>query len=271
MQALREITFGGFRLDLTNECLWQGTRAISLRPKAFAVLRLLLEHPGQLVNKQQVLDAVWPGTFVGDAVLKDNIRQLREALDDDAGSPSIETAHRRGYRFIGKLSQLALSGNGSATAHAPISERSPKIAALASSAAAIGVLGREGGVGQDAELVGSGSRGRASNCLRHRGTWNRKDHRCPSLSGTSLSSFGNSRRPRPMPGAVWVRRSLSAGPGWILPALPVVERNSGAGLVAPTSAHLAGANALAGFALGKRQPAISGCGCNARADAPRNG
>jgi DNA-binding winged helix-turn-helix (wHTH) protein len=105
MQAQKEISFGQFRLDLTNECLWQGTRAISLRPKAFAVLRLLIDNPGRLVNKQQVLDAVWPGTFVGDAVLKDNIRQLREALDDDAASPLyIETSHRRGYRFIAKIS-----------------------------------------------------------------------------------------------------------------------------------------------------------------------
>ena len=106
MQSQKEITFGRFRLDLTNECLWRGTRSISLRPKAYAVLRLLVEHPGQLVNKQQVFDAVWPGTFVGDEVLKDNIRQLREALGDDAGSPTyIETAHRRGYRFIGKISE----------------------------------------------------------------------------------------------------------------------------------------------------------------------
>jgi DNA-binding winged helix-turn-helix (wHTH) protein/predicted ATPase len=104
MQAPNVITFGCFRLDLTNECLWHGTRAIALRPKAFAVLRLLMEHPGLLVTKQQVLDTVWPGTFVGDAVLKDNIRQLRDALNDDARSPTyIETAHRRGYRFIGKL------------------------------------------------------------------------------------------------------------------------------------------------------------------------
>jgi len=64
---------------------------------------LLVENPGQLVSKQLVLDTVWPGTFVGDAVLKDNIRQLREALDDNAASPTyIETAHRRGYRFIGQ-------------------------------------------------------------------------------------------------------------------------------------------------------------------------
>ena len=89
MQATKEIAFGRFRLDITNECLWQGTRAISLRPKAFAVLKLLVDHPGLLVTKQQVLDTVWPGTFVGDAVLKDNIRQLREALSDNAGSPDL--------------------------------------------------------------------------------------------------------------------------------------------------------------------------------------
>jgi hypothetical protein len=52
MQAESDIAFGRFRLDLTNECLWHGTQAISLRPKAFALLKLLLEHPGSLVTKQ---------------------------------------------------------------------------------------------------------------------------------------------------------------------------------------------------------------------------
>jgi DNA-binding winged helix-turn-helix (wHTH) protein/predicted ATPase len=109
MQTQKEILFGQFRLDLINECLWQDARAISLRPKAFAVLKILIDNPGRLVNKDQVLDAVWPGTFVGDAVLKDSIRQLREALDDDATSPTyIETAHRRGYRFIGKMAEPAV-------------------------------------------------------------------------------------------------------------------------------------------------------------------
>ena len=142
MQATREIAFGQFRLDLTNECLWQGTRAISLRPKAFAVLKLLIENPGQLVSKQNVLDTVWPGTFVGDAVLKDNIRQLREALDDDAGSPSyIETAHRRGYRFIGKVSEPVAGAHSSTTT--PSSVASREIPASRSSGSEIGVLGRE--------------------------------------------------------------------------------------------------------------------------------
>jgi DNA-binding response OmpR family regulator len=63
-----------------------GCQAESLRRKSFAVLKLLVEPSGQLVAKRQLLDAVWPGTFVSDAVLKDSIRQLREALNDDAES-----------------------------------------------------------------------------------------------------------------------------------------------------------------------------------------
>ena len=58
MQPRKEISFGQFRLDHGNECLWQGTRSIPLRPKAFAVLKFLAENPGQLITKQQMLDAV---------------------------------------------------------------------------------------------------------------------------------------------------------------------------------------------------------------------
>ena len=108
MPTNKQITLGRFRLDLTNECLWQGAQAIALRPKAYAVLKHLVDHRGQLVTKQQLLDAVWPGTFVGDAVLKSTIGQLREALGDDAESPRyIETAHRRGYRFVGGIDAAA--------------------------------------------------------------------------------------------------------------------------------------------------------------------
>ena len=106
MQQGKPLVFGGFRLDTANEQLWQGVQTIALRPKAFAVLKHLVEHRGQLVTKQQLLDAVWPGTFVGDGVLKDSVKQLRDALGDDAASPRfIETAHRRGYRFIGPIAE----------------------------------------------------------------------------------------------------------------------------------------------------------------------
>ncbi|MFL6416360.1 MAG: AAA family ATPase, partial [Bryobacteraceae bacterium] len=115
-----------------------------MRPKAFAVLKVLVEHPGLLVTKQQVLDAVWPDTFVGDAVLKASIRQLREALDDDAAEPVyIETAHRRGYRFIGNLSELPAKNS-------TVSSASPVLDGLSNPAP---VRDAQEVLGRDAELA----------------------------------------------------------------------------------------------------------------------
>lgn len=91
-------------LDLDNECLWSGERRILLPPKAYAVIEMLSRSPGRLVTKDDLLASVWPDTFVGDAVLKVNIKQLRDLLGDDARAPwLIETVHRRGYRLIAPL------------------------------------------------------------------------------------------------------------------------------------------------------------------------
>ena len=117
MPDSKQISLGPLRLDLVNECLWRGSASIALRPKAYAVLKHLMDRRGQLVTKQQLLEAVWPGTYVGDAVLKTTIRQLREALGDDAESPRyIQTAHRRGYRFVADVGD---QGFTAAQAHAP--------------------------------------------------------------------------------------------------------------------------------------------------------
>src|SRR5262249_16696553 len=75
----KRIFFDRFCLDVTNECLWRGSQTIKLRPKPFAVLEYLLGRPGQLVTKDELLNAVWEGAFVGEAVLKVAIRQIREA------------------------------------------------------------------------------------------------------------------------------------------------------------------------------------------------
>ena len=69
----------------------------------------LLECPGQLVTKEQLLAAVWPECFVSHAVVRVTVGQLREAFDDDPNSPRfIETAHRRGYRFVGQIAEGGL-------------------------------------------------------------------------------------------------------------------------------------------------------------------
>jgi class 3 adenylate cyclase/tetratricopeptide (TPR) repeat protein len=107
METRTSFVFPPFRLELSSEQLWREDQTLALRPKTFAVLRYLVEHPGQLVTKDELLDAVWAGTVVSDTVLKSCIRELRVALDDAAESPQyITTVHRRGYRFIGQLSPL---------------------------------------------------------------------------------------------------------------------------------------------------------------------
>ncbi|MEM7586469.1 MAG: winged helix-turn-helix domain-containing protein, partial [Acidobacteriota bacterium] len=79
-------------------------RELPLRPKTFEVLQLLLRRPGQLVTKAELLEGVWANRFVGDAVLKASIRELRRALGDDPKVPRfIETVHRRGYRLVGQI------------------------------------------------------------------------------------------------------------------------------------------------------------------------
>jgi DNA-binding winged helix-turn-helix (wHTH) protein/predicted ATPase len=102
------LVFPPFRLDAADQRLYRNSDPVGLRPKAFAVLWHLLQRPGQLVTKDELLETVWPETSVSDAVLKVCIREIREALSDDPATPRfIETAHRRGYRFIGKLASAA--------------------------------------------------------------------------------------------------------------------------------------------------------------------
>ena len=94
-------SFGGFRLDLDNACLWRGAQAIALTPKAFDVLHYLVTHPDRLVTKDALLDAVWPETAINDVVVRIAIGELRRALGDTAQAPQfIATVHRRGYRFL---------------------------------------------------------------------------------------------------------------------------------------------------------------------------
>jgi DNA-binding winged helix-turn-helix (wHTH) protein len=104
MQEEASLIFGTFRLDVANACLWRGQQKLVLTPKAFAVLRYLVEHPGQLLAKMEFFQTIWPDTYVSDAALSVCIREIRKALDDNPKAPRfIETVHRRGFRFIAPL------------------------------------------------------------------------------------------------------------------------------------------------------------------------
>lgn len=101
MEFLREtLCFGRYRLHPTQG-LTRGKREIRITPKSLGVLRALAERPGQIVSKEELFRAVWPTTAVTDATLTSCIKELRQALNDDAQAPRyIETIHRRGFRFL---------------------------------------------------------------------------------------------------------------------------------------------------------------------------
>jgi pimeloyl-ACP methyl ester carboxylesterase/DNA-binding winged helix-turn-helix (wHTH) protein len=102
------IAFGPFRLEIADATLWKGQQSLPLTPKAFSVLQCLTQRPGRLVTKDELFNAVWPGVFVGDAALKVCVREIRRTLADDPKVPQfIETVHRRGYRFIARVTTLA--------------------------------------------------------------------------------------------------------------------------------------------------------------------
>ena len=109
--------FPPFRLDLVNAQLWRGDQEIRLRRKTFDVLRYLADHPGQLVTKEALLDAVWAEVTVSDSMPAICVTELRKALGDEARIPRfIETVHRRGYRFIAKVTTAA-AGSRHASRH----------------------------------------------------------------------------------------------------------------------------------------------------------
>jgi predicted ATPase len=88
-------------LDSANERVHRGGRPLRLTPKAFAVLRHLIERPGRLATKDELMAAVWPDTSVTEASLATCIREIRRALDDSPAAPAyIQTVHRRGYRYL---------------------------------------------------------------------------------------------------------------------------------------------------------------------------
>src|SRR6478735_1295589 len=100
VDAMNErLAFGRFVLDLARGSLHSGDRELPLRPKTFAVLRFLAEHPDRLISKEELLEAVWPGLIVTDDTLVQSIGELRRTLGDD-GARLIVTVPRRGYRFV---------------------------------------------------------------------------------------------------------------------------------------------------------------------------
>ena len=88
--------FGAFRLNCSEKCLYQDGRPVNLTPKAVEILILLVGQAGELASKEVLIEKVWPGTFVEENNLSQQISALRKALGDPE---AIETVPRRGFRF----------------------------------------------------------------------------------------------------------------------------------------------------------------------------
>jgi predicted ATPase len=99
--------FGDFRIDPQNECLWHREEMLSLTPRPFAVLRYLVENPQRVVTHDELLEALWPETYVQPQVLRTYILELRKLLGDDPTEPRfIQTIPKRGYRFLAAVSDV---------------------------------------------------------------------------------------------------------------------------------------------------------------------
>lgn len=98
------VSFGPFRVDRSAGRLLRDGQHLALRPKTWSVLCFLIDNPGRLISKDELIDSVWNGRAVSDTMPGVSIAELRQALADDARSPRyIETAHGRGFRFIAEI------------------------------------------------------------------------------------------------------------------------------------------------------------------------
>jgi predicted ATPase/DNA-binding winged helix-turn-helix (wHTH) protein len=124
------IRFGSFRLDTANQCLWHREARVALTPKAFGVLRYLVEHPGRLVTHGELLDALWPATYIEPGVLRKYILEIRKVLGDRLDAPVfIETLPKRGYQFVASVIDES-AGTWSAAGTKRIVGREPVLAEL---------------------------------------------------------------------------------------------------------------------------------------------
>jgi len=99
--AERYLAFEDFEFDTQLRTLTRKGRTVPLSPRALDILFLLIEHSGQIVTKETLMESLWPGEFVQESNLTQHIYLLRKALAAEGCDGLIRTAPRRGYRFVG--------------------------------------------------------------------------------------------------------------------------------------------------------------------------
>ena len=109
---MRRYEFGDFSLDVDQQRLTKSNGGfVGLTPRLFDALRFFVEHPGELLDKEQLLTALWPGLIVEENSLSQTISALRRALGDEVqDSRYIQTIPRRGFRFIAPVTFREATG-----------------------------------------------------------------------------------------------------------------------------------------------------------------
>src|SRR5260370_18789320 len=99
--------FGAFRLDVAERFLARNGERISLAPKAFDTLLILVQHGGHVLTKDELIKTLWPDSFVEENNLTQQISQLRRALGEGTdGQTYIETVPKLGYRFTPQVREI---------------------------------------------------------------------------------------------------------------------------------------------------------------------
>jgi DNA-binding winged helix-turn-helix (wHTH) protein/TolB-like protein/tetratricopeptide (TPR) repeat protein len=114
-RSLQFYEFGPFRLNATERLLHRDGELVALTPKVFDTLLVLVENCGHIVEKNQLMEQLWPDSFVEESSLTQNISLLRKALSEgDVESNYIETIPKRGYRFVEPVNERHELTNGNA-------------------------------------------------------------------------------------------------------------------------------------------------------------
>jgi DNA-binding winged helix-turn-helix (wHTH) protein/tetratricopeptide (TPR) repeat protein len=179
---------GDYRLDPAAQRLWRDGQPVDLLPQVWALLMCLVQHAGQLLTKDEILKAAWPGVAVSDMALSQAVRRLRTAFGDDARQPRyIETVHRRGFRLIAAVRDNAVE---SVAVDTPAEERplfvgretelrrlAELLRAARSGARRIVFIEGEAGIGKTAllnsflaEHVGADARVATAQCVEQQGS-----------------------------------------------------------------------------------------------------
>src|SRR2546427_7678582 len=98
--AKHSYEFGPFRLEPAEHLLMRAEEPVQLPPKAFETLVLLVQNSGHVLQKNELMAALWPNSFVEESNLTQNIFLVRKALGEDQAQQYVKTIPRVGYRFM---------------------------------------------------------------------------------------------------------------------------------------------------------------------------